>query len=127
MAAYWSSASKAFEHELAGDGVIVVKFWLQISQEEQLKRFKEREKVEFKRFKITEEDWRNRDKWPAYHQAICEMVERTSSGQAPWALIEANNKYYARVKVLKTLCERLETELRKSADDDATDRKKKKD
>ena len=57
-----------FEHELADDGVIVVKFWLQISQEEQLKRFKEREKIEFKRFKITEEDWRNREKWDAYQR-----------------------------------------------------------
>lgn len=100
-----------FEHELAGAGVMVVKFWLQINQEEQLRRFKEREKIEFKRFKITEEDWRNREKWDAYQQAICDMVERTSTGNAPWTLIEANDKNYARVKILRTLCERIGAEL----------------
>jgi len=100
-----------FEHELAEAGTIVVKFWLQISQEEQLKRFKEREKIEFKRFKITEEDWRNREKWDAYQQAICDMVDRTSSSTAPWTLIEANDKNYARVKIMQTLCERIEAEL----------------
>jgi polyphosphate:AMP phosphotransferase len=100
-----------FEHELIESGVIVVKFWLQISQEEQLKRFKEREKIEFKRFKITQEDWRNREKWGEYQQAICDMVERTSTGNAPWTLVEANDKNYARVKILRTLCTRLETEL----------------
>jgi len=100
-----------FEHEMADAGVIVVKFWLQISQAEQLKRFKAREQVEFKRFKITKEDWRNREKWGAYQQAICDMVERTSTGNAPWTLVEANDKNYARVKILRTLCERLEAEL----------------
>ncbi|MDP2368089.1 polyphosphate:AMP phosphotransferase [Rhodoferax sp.] len=100
-----------FEHELADAGVIVVKFWLQISQEEQLKRFKEREKVEFKRFKITQEDWRNREKWAAYQQAICDMVERTSTGNAPWNVVEANDKNHARVKILRTLCDRLQVEL----------------
>ena len=100
-----------FEHDLANAGVIMVKFWLQISQEEQLKRFKEREKIEFKRFKITEEDWRNREKWDAYQQAICDMVDRTSTGTAPWTLVEANDKGYARVKILRTICERLEAEL----------------
>ncbi len=100
-----------FEHDLADAGVIVVKFWLQISQEEQLRRFKEREKIEFKRFKITEEDWRNREKWDAYQEAICDMVDRTSTGIAPWTLVEANDKGYARVKVLRTICERLEAEL----------------
>jgi len=100
-----------FEHELIDAGVIVVKFWLQISQAEQLKRFKEREKVAFKRFKITEEDWRNREKWHDYQQAICDMVERTSTGDAPWTLVEANDKNYARVKILRTLCQRLEAAL----------------
>ena len=100
-----------FEHEMAEAGVIVVKFWLQISQEEQLKRFKEREKIEFKRFKITDEDWRNREKWDAYQQAICDMVERTSTGNAPWTLVEANDKNYARVKILRSLCLRVEAEL----------------
>ena len=100
-----------FEHELSEAGAIVCKFWLQVSQEEQLKRFKEREKVEFKRFKITEEDWRNREKWNSYQQAICDMVDRTSTGKAPWTLVEANSKGYARVKILRTICERLEAEL----------------
>src|SRR5450830_162892 len=100
-----------FDHEMDEAGVVVVKFWLQISQAEQLRRFKAREQVEFKRFKITEEDWRNRDKWDAYQQAICDMVERTSTGNAPWTLVEANEKNYARIKILRTLCERLQAEF----------------
>jgi polyphosphate:AMP phosphotransferase len=108
-----------FEHELIEAGVIVVKFWLQISQAEQLKRFKEREQVEFKRFKITQEDWRNREKWHDYQQAICDMVERTSTGEAPWTLVEANDKNYARVKILRTLCEHLEAAMQKQVKSDA--------
>jgi polyphosphate:AMP phosphotransferase len=100
-----------FEHELSQAGAIVVKFWLQVSQEEQLKRFQEREQIAFKRFKITEEDWRNRDKWDAYQLAICDMVERTSTGTIPWTLVEANDKNHARVKVLRTLCTRIAQEL----------------
>jgi len=100
-----------FEHELHEDGAIVIKFWLQISDKEQLRRFKEREKIPFKRFKITDEDWRNREKRPAYHAAVCDMVERTSTGTAPWTLIEADDKSFARVKILKTICERLERAL----------------
>jgi polyphosphate:AMP phosphotransferase len=100
-----------FEHQLSGAGVIVVKFWLQISAEEQLRRFKEREATDFKRFKITDEDWRNREKWDAYDTAVCDMVDRTSTGLAPWTLVEANDKNYARVKVLRTVCERLEAVL----------------
>jgi polyphosphate kinase 2 (PPK2 family) len=100
-----------FEHELVDAGTIVVKFWLQISQEEQLRRFKEREQIGFKRFKITEEDWRNREKWDAYQLAICDMVERTSTGDVPWTLVESNDKNYARVKILRTLCERIEAAL----------------
>ena len=100
-----------FEHELVEAGTIVIKFWLQISQEEQLRRFQEREQIAFKRFKITEEDWRNREKWDAYQQAICDMVERTSTGEVPWTLVESNDKNYARVKILRTLCNRLEAAL----------------
>jgi len=100
-----------FEHEMSDSGIIVVKFWLQIDQDEQLRRFREREAIAFKRFKITEEDWRNREKWDAYQQAVCDMVERTSTGDAPWTLVEANDKKYARVKILQTLCERLQDEL----------------
>jgi polyphosphate kinase 2 (PPK2 family) len=78
------------------------------SAEEQLRRFKEREATEFKRFKITDEDWRNREKVGCLQQAVCDMVDRTSTGTAPWTLVEANDKNFARVKVLKTICERLE-------------------
>ncbi len=105
-----------FEHQLVASGAVVLKFWLQISAEEQLKRFKERENTAFKRFKITEEDWRNREKWDAYAQAVCEMVDRTSTGLAPWTLVEANDKNFARVKVLKTICDRLETALKSDND-----------
>ena len=70
------------------------------------------QQVPFKRFKITPEDWRNRSKWDEYEQAVCDMVDRTSTRVAPWTLVEANNKYYARIKVLKTLCEALEHTLR---------------
>lgn len=100
-----------FESELSDAGIIVVKFWLQITRDEQLKRFKDREKVSFKRFKITEEDWRNRDKWQAYHEAVCDMVNQTSSTYAPWTLVEANDKHFARVKILKTICRRLQAAL----------------
>ena len=101
-----------FEDQLCSSGAIIVKFWLTISQEEQLRRFKEREKTRFKRFKITEEDWRNRKKWPQYEAAICDMVDRTSTEIAPWTLVEANDKNHARIKVLKTVCERLEAALK---------------
>ena len=100
-----------FEHQLAQAGVIVIKFWLHISDDEQLRRFKERQDTEFKRFKITDEDWRNREKWDDYVSAVCDMVDRTSTGQAPWTLVEANDKNFARVKVLKTVCERLAATL----------------
>ncbi len=102
-----------FEEQLVRNRTVVVKFWLSISKEEQLKRFKEREKVGFKRFKITDEDWRNRDKWSEYEQAVCDMIDRTSTEIAAWTLVEANDKYYARIKVMKTLCERIEKALGK--------------
>ncbi len=92
-----------FEQSLARHRIVVVKFWLAISKEEQLRRFRERQKVSFKRFKITPEDWRNRKKWNEYESAVCDMVDRTSTRIAPWTLVEANNKYHARIKVLKTL------------------------
>jgi len=100
-----------FESEMTEHGTIVVKFWLQISKEEQLERFREREAVPFKNFKITADDWRNRKKWDAYQQAVCDMVERTSTDVAPWTLVEANNKLFARTKILATLVERIEQSL----------------
>ncbi len=101
-----------FEHQMADAGTIVIKFWLQISADEQLRRFKERQDTEFKRFKITDEDWRNREKWDEYVSAVCDMVDRSSTGLAPWTLVEANDKNFARVKVLKTICERIEAALK---------------
>ncbi len=100
-----------FEEQLVGNGTILCKFWLQISKDEQLKRFQEREKTGFKRFKITEDDWRNRDRWEDYERAVAEMVDRTSTSLAPWNLVEANDKWFARVKVLRTICEALEKAL----------------
>jgi polyphosphate kinase 2 (PPK2 family) len=101
-----------FEEQLAVNGAIVAKFWLQISKEEQLRRFKEREKTRFKQFKITAEDWRNRDKWADYQLAAADMIERTSTAHAPWTLIEANDKAYARVKILSTLVRQIEAALK---------------
>ncbi len=106
-----------FESQLTRHQTVVVKFWLTISKEEQLRRFKEREKIGFKRFKITEEDWRNREKWDAYEQAIGDMVDRTSTEAAPWTLVEANDKNFARIKILKTLCQRIEAALKKVSKD----------
>ncbi len=101
----------AFEEELSESGVVVCKFWLQIGADEQLKRFKDRVKTPFKQYKLTEEDWRNRAKWDAYQAAACEMFEKTGTPFAPWTLVEAQDKRWARVKVLKTVADRLEEEL----------------
>jgi polyphosphate:AMP phosphotransferase len=97
-----------FEEEMHERGTEVIKFWLQISPEEQMRRFKEREATGFKRYKITDEDWRNREKWPQYVEAVTDMIDRTSTEHAPWTLVEAEDKYYARIKVLKTIVQRLE-------------------
>ncbi len=102
-----------FEEQLVANGAVVAKFWLAIGKDEQHRRFKEREATPFKRHKITEEDWRNREKWDAYEAAVCEMVERTSTGLAPWTLVEADNKLHARVKVIATLADMLEEKLQK--------------
>ncbi|MEY6433268.1 polyphosphate:AMP phosphotransferase [Thioalkalicoccus limnaeus] len=100
-----------FEEQLAEHGIILVKFWLQVSQDEQLRRFEERERVPYKRYKINAEDWRNRERWPLYKPAINEMVTRTSTEFASWNLIEANDKCYARIKVLRLLCEQIKKGL----------------
>jgi AMP-polyphosphate phosphotransferase len=100
-----------FERQLADNGMIVVKFWMHISQDEQLKRFKEREETPYKHWKLTEEDWRNRAKWDRYLEATEEMLLRTSTLPAPWTVVEANFKWYARVKCLETLVDRLSREL----------------
>ncbi|WP_416422998.1 polyphosphate:AMP phosphotransferase [Pseudomonas sp. App30] len=97
-----------YEEQLHNAGVVVVKFWLAIDKQTQLERFQAREAVPYKRFKITEDDWRNRKKWDQYRQAVGDMVDRTSTELAPWTLIEANDKHWARVKVLRTINEALE-------------------
>lgn len=100
-----------FEEQLVEAGIIILKFWLAISPAEQLRRFKDRQATPFKQYKITEEDWRNREKWDAYEAAACDMIERTSSARAPWVLIEAEDKDWTRIKALRTVVERLEDEL----------------
>jgi polyphosphate:AMP phosphotransferase len=102
-----------FEEQLAEHGLVVAKFWLHITPEEQLTRFKAREAVDYKNWKLTDEDWRNREKWPAYEAAVNDMVEKTSTRVAPWTLVEANSKQHARVKVLRTVCDALEAELQR--------------
>ena len=100
-----------FEESLARFGIVVVKFWFAISKGEQLARFRAREKSPFKRFKITREDWRNRKKWAAYERAVCDMVDRTSTDFAPWHLVEANDKKWARLKELEILGQSIERTL----------------
>jgi polyphosphate:AMP phosphotransferase len=101
-----------FERQLHEGGLVICKFWLQISEAEQLRRFEERQATGFKQYKITDEDWRNRAKWGAYEVAASEMIERTSTEDAPWTLVAAEDKYAARVAVLEALVERLERALR---------------
>lgn len=100
-----------FEEQLAVGGAIVAKFWLAISSAEQLRRFKERAKTPHKQFKITDEDWRNRKKWPDYERAVADMIDRTSSDIAPWNVIASNDKPWARVETLKRLVETIESAL----------------
>ena len=100
-----------FEEQLTVGGAIVAKFWLAISPAEQLKRFKERAKTPHKQFKITDEDWRNRKKWPQYERAVADMIDRTSSDIARWNVIASNDKPWARVETLKCLVETIETAL----------------
>jgi len=100
-----------FEDQLTRSGTVIVKFWLQISKEEQLRRFQQREKTSFKQFKITAEDWRNREKWADYQAAAADMIERTGTMAAPWVLVEANDKYHARVKILRSLVTALQSRL----------------
>jgi AMP-polyphosphate phosphotransferase len=100
-----------FEEQLVSASTVVTKVWMQISKDEQLRRFKEREETRFKRFKITDEDWRNREKWDLYQNAAADMIERTSTEIAPWTLVEANDKKFARIKVLKTVVKQIERAL----------------
>lgn len=101
-----------FERELTDFGTIVLKFWMHISKQEQLNRFRERERTNYKTWKITDEDWRNRGKWEDYITAAEEMLLKTSTPEAPWTLVEANDKYYSRIKSLRTVAEKLRRELK---------------
>ncbi len=92
-----------FEEQLSIANVKVLKFWLHIDADEQLRRFEERQQIDYKRHKITEEDWRNRDKWVLYEEAVNEMIARTSTATAPWVIVPANSKRYARIHVLQTI------------------------
>ena len=97
-----------FEADLTSFGIVVCKFWLAISADEQLARFKAREETSYKQHKITDEDWRNRLKWDQYAVAAGDMVDRTSTSYAPWTLVSSEDKRHARIEVLKTICHRLE-------------------
>ena len=100
-----------FEKQMVDFGAIIFKFWVHIGQQEQLRRFKEREGSGYKSWKLTDEDWRNRGKWEDYENAVEDMLLKTSTRNAPWTIVEGNDKLYARIKVLKTVVEKLEKEL----------------
>ncbi len=100
-----------FERQMTDFGAVIFKFWMHISKDEQLRRFKEREQINYKSWKITDEDWRNRSKWEDYIAAAEEMILKTSTPNAPWTLVEANDKLYARIKVLRTVAEKLRGRL----------------
>jgi polyphosphate kinase 2 (PPK2 family) len=104
-----------FERLMTNDGMILIKFFMHVSDEEQLERFEARANEELKSWKLTDEDWRNRAKRPEYAEAIQDMVDRTSTDFAPWTLVEADSKRYARVKVIETVCDRIEAVVAKPA------------
>ncbi len=100
-----------FEEQLTDHGMVVAKYWIHIDKDEQLRRFKARQVTPHKRWKITEEDWRNREKWDEYEAAVDDMVARTHTTTAPWTLVEGNDKRFARLKVIETFCQQLEQAL----------------
>jgi polyphosphate kinase 2 (PPK2 family) len=113
--AEWKRAYKeinSFERQLRDFGAILAKFWIHISREEQLRRFEERKAIGYKEWKLTDEDWRNREKWAAYEEAVEEMLVKTSTATSPWTLIEGNDKYWARTKVLAKVVEILSAEMK---------------
>ena len=111
-----------FERGLAVEGTVLVKLWMHISDEEQLRRFERRERKPLKRWKLTEEDWRNRKRRPDYEAAVTEMLERTDHAAAPWTVIAGDSKPYARVAVLETVIEAIEDALRARAEEPLADR-----
>jgi polyphosphate kinase 2 (PPK2 family) len=109
-----------FERQLVDFSVILVKFWIHISQAEQLRRFEERQTIPYKAWKLTDEDWRNRGKWEDYETAVEDMLLKTSTHTAPWTIVEGNDKGFARVKTLRTLVEVLSKELNSRPDEPPT-------
>ena len=110
----WQRAYKEMndmEKDLSDSGAIVMKFWMQIDKDEQERRFKERQENPEKQWKITDEDWRNREKWDLYEDAVNEMLIRTSTEYAPWIVVEGNDKLYARIKVLETVVDAIEKRI----------------
>jgi polyphosphate:AMP phosphotransferase len=103
-----------FENQIVDRGILLLKFWLHINKDEQLKRFKKREKSPYKHWKLTEEDWRNRERWDAYELFGHDVVQYTSTQKAPWILVEGNSKLYARLKVIKTVTDHLKDRLKSS-------------
>ena len=99
------------EHHMTNFGTVLLKFWLHIDKDEQLRRFEARQQIPHKQWKITDEDWRNREKWDAFKAAVEEMLFRTSTPYAPWTIVESNCKWYARVKVLETVCAAIEERI----------------
>ncbi|TAL01579.1 MAG: polyphosphate kinase [Rhodospirillaceae bacterium] len=122
MRAY--SEINEFEEQLGHHGIVLAKFWVHISKDEQYRRFKERETISYKAWKLTAEDWRNRAKWDDYGNAVHEIVERTSTTAAPWTLVEGNDKKYARIKIMRTLCAALEKRLKQDGDGRGASKKK---
>lgn len=112
----WKRAYKEIndmEKDLCNAGAIVMKFWMHIDKDEQKKRFEQRQQDPLKQWKITDEDWRNREKWDRYEEAVNEMLMRTSTSRAPWIVVEGNDKYYARIKVLESVTNAIEQRLKK--------------
>lgn len=101
-----------FEKELTDWGAVIVKFWLQIDKDEQLRRFEDRQNTPEKRWKITDEDWRNREKWDQHEAAVNDMLQFTSTDFAPWTVVESNDKKFARIKALQTLIAAIENRLK---------------
>ena len=110
----WQRAYKEInnmEHDLADAGAIVLKFWMQIDKDEQERRFKARQENPEKQWKITDEDWRNREKWDQYEDAVNLMLARTNTAWAPWVIVESDNKKYARIKALQEIISAMEARL----------------
>jgi polyphosphate kinase 2 (PPK2 family) len=109
------SEINAFENQMSSHGVIVLKFWLSITKDEQLRRFRDRERLPFKQYKITPDDWRNRRKWTEYAQATADMLTNTNTAQARWHPLPSNDKRYARIEVLKRVVHAIESQIEQHA------------